>query len=70
MKSRATFRLFGDETLTAAAVTRRLGIQPTRAFEAGNPVSSRSSDRRSLQRLLGLPGDLWLDIAGDEADVD
>lgn len=129
----ATFRLFGDEALTAAAVSRRLGLQPTRCFEAGTPVSSRSAhardssawllssgpeagtelteqlrkllailepvtgtlwdlvgegyeanwycyiashltehaaelDRPTLQRLLALPGDLWLDACGDGAD--
>lgn len=131
----ATFRLSGDATLTAAAVTRRLGIQPTRAFEAGDPVSSRSArtrdsslwllhsspgiekgtelaehlhrlldvlepvtgplwemarsgydanwlcyiashvtehaaelDRETIQRVLALPGDLWLDVSGDDTE--
>jgi len=132
----AAFRLFGDDArLTAVAVTRRLGIQPTSAHEAGEPVSRRSTairdnalwllraspriqtaneqgehlhrllavlepqaavlwelveagyqanwfcyiashatehaaelDRRTLQRLLALPGDLWLDISGDDTD--
>jgi len=129
----ATFRLFGDEALTAAAVSARLGLQPTRCFEAGTPVSSRSArardwsawllssgpeegteltehlhkllavlepvagtlweladegyqanwycyiashltehaaelDRPTLQRVLALPGDLWLDACGDGAD--
>lgn len=135
METRATFRLSGDAARTAAAVTRRLGIQPTRAFEAGDPVSSRSAhtrdssiwllssspliqagteltehlhrllaalepvtaplwelvhegyeanwfcyiashatehaaelDRATLQRLLTVPGDLWLDVCGDGAD--
>jgi hypothetical protein len=135
VETTATFRLSGDTTLTAAAVTRRLGIQPTRAFEAGDPVSSRSArardsslwllssspgietgtelsehlhrllailepvtaqlwelartgyhpnwlcciashatehaaelDRNTLQRLLALPGDLWLDVSGDGTD--
>jgi hypothetical protein len=134
-QAQATFRLFGNGTLTAAAVTRRLGIQPTRAFEPGDPVSSRSSntrdrslwllssspgiqagtelaehlyrllailepatallwelaqvgydanwfcyiasnaaehaaelDRQTLQRILALPGDLWLDVCGDYTD--
>ena len=129
----ATFRLSGDAGLTAAAVTRRLGIQPTRAIEAGDPVSIRSAsirdssmwllnssvgieagtelaeqlhrllailepvtallwdlvhegyeanwlcyiashatehaaelDRQTLQRLLDLPGDFWLDVCGDD----
>jgi hypothetical protein len=130
----ATFRLFGAAGRTAAAVTDRLGIQPTRAYEAGDPVNSRSEstrvsslwrlsssagfegtelaehlhgllavlepvaaplwelvrdgyeanwfcyiashpaehaaelDRSTLQRLLGLPGDLWLDVCGDGTD--
>lgn len=133
METRAAFRLSGTATLTAAAVTARLGIQPTSAFEAGDPVSSRSAatradslwllsssprietdteliqhlhrllatlepatqalweltragyhanwscyiashatehaaelDRQTLQRILALPGDLWLDVSGDD----
>ena len=135
METTATFRLFGHAGLTAAVVTRRLSIQPTRAHEAGDPVSSRSAkvrdssawlltssagieagtelsehlhrllailepvsalvwelvqegyeanwfcyiashatehaaelDRTTLQRLLALPGDLWLDVCGDDTD--
>jgi hypothetical protein len=135
METTAAFRLSGNATLTAAAVTRRLAIQPTRAFEAGDPVSSRSPatrqeslwlltsspgietgteiaehlhrllsvlepataalwelahagydanwlcriashatehaaelDRQTMQRVLALPGDLWLDVHGDETD--
>lgn len=135
METRATFRLCGDTGLTAAEVTRRLGLQPTAAHEAGDPVSRRSAhtrlsslwllsssphiepgtelaahlhrllatlepvtgqlwelihqgyeanwycwiashatehaaelDRPTLQRLLALPGDLWLDVCGDETD--
>ena len=137
METRATFRLFGDATLTAAAVTRQLGIQPTRALEAGDrvgrgPGATRAAsawllssgpvieagtelaeqlrrllavlepvtaqlwdlaragyeanwfcyiashdtehaaelDRRTMQRLLALPGDLWLDVCGDGFDED
>ena len=133
METTATFRLVGDAKLTAAAVTRRLGIQPTRALETGDPVSSRSAatrdsplwllssspgietgteltgqlhrllailepvtaqlwelnhagydanwfcciashatehatelDRQTIQRILALPGDLWLDVCGDD----
>jgi Domain of unknown function (DUF4279) len=133
--TRATFRLAGYDGQTSAMITRRLGIQPTRSFEAGDPVSSRSSrtrdfslwllssspaseegtelaahlkrlldilepvmeqiwdlveagyeanwlgsiashatehaaelDRRILQRLLALPGNLWLDVCGDGTD--
>jgi Domain of unknown function (DUF4279) len=131
----ATFRLFGDATLTAAAVTRRLSIQPTHALEAGDQVGHRTAstretsawllgsaarpedgtelaaqlhrlltvlepvtthlwdlaragyeanwfcyiashvtehaaelDRQTMQRLLALPGDLWLDVCGDSLD--
>lgn len=135
METTAAFRLSGNATLTAAAVTKRLGIQPTRAFEVGDPVSSRSAstrtgslwllssspgvqtgtelaehlhrllailepatdalwelasagydanwlcyiashaaehaaelDRPTMQRMLALPGDLWLDVTGDGTD--
>jgi Domain of unknown function (DUF4279) len=135
VETTATFRLFGHAGRTAAAVTRRLGIQPSRALEAADPVSSRTAsvrdssawllsssagietgieltehlhrlldtlepvtallweladdgyepnwfcyiasnaaehaaelDRRTLQRLLALPGDLWLDVCGDDTD--
>jgi len=131
VQTTATFRLFGDATLTADAVTRRLGILPSRAFEVGDRISRRSQatgdssawlltsspgveegtelaehlhrllddlepvtaqlrdlvhagykanwfcyiashaaehaaelDRQTLQRLLALPGDLWLDVCG------
>lgn len=137
VETRATFRLCGRAGLTAAMVTRRLGIQPTGAHEVGDPVSSRSEhtrdfslwrltsspqieagpeiaehlhrllailepvtmplwelinegyeanwycwiashatehaaeiDRALLQRLLALPGDLWLDLCGDGYDGD
>lgn len=133
MRTRATFRLVGDDgNLTAAAVTQKLGIQPTRAVEAGARLGKRSTARRTeaiwtlssspdiddgieladqlnrllaelephsaalwelaeagydanwfcwveshatehaveihrqlMQRLLALPGDLWLDVCGD-----
>jgi hypothetical protein len=135
VETRATFRLFGDGGLTAAAVTRRLGIQPSRALEAGDRVGRHSNatrassawllssahgieagtelaeqlhrllavlepvtaalwdlvgagyeanwfcyvashitehatelDRQTMQRLLALPGDLWLDVCGDDLD--
>jgi hypothetical protein len=135
VETTAAFRLSAGATLTAAAVTRRLGIQPTRAFETGDPVSSRSAatrdsplwllssspsietgtelaehlhrllailepvtaplwelvhagydanwlcyivshttehaaelDRQTIQRILALPGDLWLDVCGDDTD--
>jgi Domain of unknown function (DUF4279) len=135
VETTATFRLVGNAKLTAAAVTRGLGIQPTRALETGDPVSSRSAvnrdsplwllssspgietgtelteqlhrllailepvtaqlweltnagyvanwfcyiashatehatelDRQTIQRILALPGDLWLDVCGDDTD--
>jgi hypothetical protein len=52
VETRATFRLSGDAGLTAAAVTRRLGIQPTRSLEAGDPVSSRSAKVRDSSAWL------------------
>jgi hypothetical protein len=132
VQTTATFRLFGDATLTAGAVTRRLGILPSRAYEVGDRISRHSQatrdssawllsssfgiedgtelsehlhrllgdlepvtarlwdlvhagykanwfcyiashatehaaelDRQTLQRLLALPGDLWLDVCGE-----
>jgi hypothetical protein len=52
VQTTATFRLFGNATLTAAAVTRRLAIPPTRALEAGDPVSSRSARTRDSSAWL------------------
>ena len=152
MLTKVTFRLAGyDAALTAAAVTRRLGLQPASAFEADTPATRRKAasaseahtpatrrkaphargyslwlissspqiepsvalgehlrrllailepvtsplweladagyeanwycfaashaaehaielDRQVLQRVLALPGDLWLDVCGDGAD--
>jgi Domain of unknown function (DUF4279) len=48
----ATFRLFGDATLTAEAVTRRLGVLPSRAFEVGDRVSRRSQATRGSSAWL------------------
>jgi Domain of unknown function (DUF4279) len=137
VQTTATFRLWGGAGLTAAAVTQRLNLQPTEAFEAGTPTGRRSPvardssvwilqsspriqsgtelaaqllrllavlepvtqplwdlvhagyranwfcyvashatehaaelDRHLLQRLLALPGDLWLDVSGDGTDDD
>jgi Domain of unknown function (DUF4279) len=57
METRAAFRLQGDAGLTAATVTRRLGLQPTSSHEAGDPVSSRSAGVRdsSLWVLSSSP---------------
>jgi hypothetical protein len=130
--------MWGDNAgLTAEAVSRKLGIEPTRAGEAGDRVGRRSTarraeslwlissalgiedevelgeqlgrllavlepvaealwelagagyeanwycwveshatehaveiDRQLMQRLLALPGDLWLDVCGDGEDED
>lgn len=58
METRATFRLFGDATLTAAAVTRRLGVTPTHSVEAGDRVSIRSPGTHdsSAWLLTSSPG--------------
>ncbi|HEY6789062.1 MAG TPA: DUF4279 domain-containing protein [Trebonia sp.] len=55
METRASFRLFGDAALTAAAVTRRLGIQPTRALEAGDPVGRHPAATRETSAWLLSP---------------
>jgi Domain of unknown function (DUF4279) len=50
----ATFRLFGDDAaLTAAAVTARLGIEPSRAYEAGEPRGKHQEPRDSSSWQLG-----------------
>jgi hypothetical protein len=58
VETSATFRLFGEARLTAAAVTRRLGIQPTRALEAGDGVGRRPGATRdsSAWLLTASPG--------------
>ena len=52
METRATFRLFGDATLTAAAVTQRLGVQPTRGLEAGDRVGRQPGATRAASAWL------------------
>jgi hypothetical protein len=52
MQTKATFRLSGGAGLTAAAITRRLAIQPTRAIEAGDPVSSRPASTHDCSLWL------------------
>mgnify|MGYP005813390181 CR=1 FL=1 len=52
MRTTATFRLFGSDQLTAAAATTALGVSPTRSFEAGALVSSRSTTKRDRSAWL------------------
>ena len=58
----ATFRLIGDAGGAAAAVTARLGIEPTRAAEAGDPVSVRRPAR--VHEVSGW----WLSSASSPED--
>ncbi len=52
METKAAFRLFGGQKLTAAAVTLRLGVEPTWRGEAGDRVSSRSPHTRDCSVWL------------------
>jgi Domain of unknown function (DUF4279) len=52
VQTTATFRLFGDGGLTAEAVTSRLGIQPSKSFEAGTPMNPRSPKLRDSSAWL------------------
>jgi Domain of unknown function (DUF4279) len=52
VQTTATFRLFGDATLTAEAVTQRLGILPSRAVEVGDRISRSQATRASSAWLL------------------
>jgi len=52
VQTKATFRLFGGGKLTAAAVTLRLGVEPTWRAEAGDRVSSRSLHARDCSAWL------------------
>jgi hypothetical protein len=48
MRTGATFRLFGDgDALTAAEVSSLLGLEPTKACEAGDPRSRRTLSAHS-----------------------
>ena len=65
MLTKVTFRLAGyDAALTAAAVTRRLGLQPATAFEADTPVSRR----RKAPRTRGYS--LWLISSSPHVEPD
>ncbi len=64
MLTKVTFRLAGyDTALTAAAVTRRLGLQPASAFEADTPVA-----RRRAPRTRGYS--LWLISSSPHVESD
>ena len=64
MLTKVTFRLAGyDAALTAAAVTRRLGLQPASAFEAETPVT-----RRRAPRTRGYS--LWLISSSPHVEPD
>lgn len=52
VRTLATFRLFGEPPHTARAVTDILGLAPTRAHEAGDPVSRRSPAVRGSSAWL------------------
>ena len=58
VETKATFRLRGNTGLTAAEVTHRLGLQPTTAHEAGDPLGLRSAHTHpsSLWMLSSSPG--------------
>jgi hypothetical protein len=57
----ATFRLFGDGgPLTAAEVTRRLGIEPSFSGEAGQPIGVRLTKPRD--------GSIWSLSSGEDAE--
>ncbi|WP_344613674.1 DUF4279 domain-containing protein [Dactylosporangium salmoneum] len=58
MQTSVTFRMLGSAGLTAEAVTQQLGLQPTTAIEAGEPVSRRSARIResSVWLLSSSPG--------------
>ena len=83
MRSAATYRIFGGPGLTAAEVTRRLGVRPTTAAEAGRRTSAVRAESlwclststadtepaahlRQVLDVLSLPGELLLDVCGDE----
>lgn len=62
MLTTAAFRIEGDASHPAAAVTARLDLTPTTTFEVGAPVSSRSSGRRTHS--------LWLLSTGAAAELE
>jgi len=64
----ASFRLFGDESLTALAVTTRLALTPSRSHEVGDLVGGPRSPIRCKNSLwlLGSAPDLEDDVELDE----
>ncbi len=79
MLTKVTFRLAGyDAALTAAAVTRRLGLQPASAFEADTPAARRQAPRafeadtpairRQAPRARGYS--LWLISSSPQIEPD
>jgi hypothetical protein len=62
VRTKASFRLWGDNArLTAEAVSHKLGLEPTRAAEAGDRGGRRSDARRGES--------LWLLSSGRGAEV-
>jgi hypothetical protein len=62
VRTAASFRLWGDNALlTADAVTRKLGLEPTTAGEAGDRVGRKSRSTRSES--------LWLLRSGPDIEV-
>src|SRR5437879_13614092 len=58
VETTATLRLFGDAGLTAEAVSTCLGLEPSNSFEAGTPVSSRSTTLRESSTWLLQSGEI------------
>ena len=56
METMATFRLFAESGGSSSNVTARLGLTPTFAYEAGDPVSTRRPDRVRDQSAWQLAG--------------
>ncbi|MFJ8916343.1 DUF4279 domain-containing protein [Amycolatopsis sp. NPDC102389] len=55
MRTGATFRLSGDHGGSAALVTRLLDLEPSCAFEVGDPVGRRSGAVRRVSLWLLSP---------------
>lgn len=68
MDVRASFRIGGPPGLTAAAVTQRLGIQPSQSLEEGTPVSRRSPRALRDSSLWVLSSSPEIESGGEIAD--